>query len=198
MVLIAMETNIPLGENDLVEQAIDRFRGSLPPGWAVQQTSRTFSGGNLRQPQMLADGAIDVTAPNGVSATLVVEAKTAFSPRDVERTFGGGLTRTLRTVTYNVPILVVSEWLSPRTQDLLAEQGINYLDLTGNVLVRLDNPTVYIRSAGAERAPKQVSRGRVRLRGPKAARVLRLLLDVRPPYGVRDVAASSGVAVSYV
>lgn len=198
MVLIAMETNIPLGENDLVEQAIDRLRGSLPPGWAVQQTSRTFSGGNLRQPQTLADGAIDVTAPNGVSATLVVEAKTAFSPRDVERTFGGGLTRTLRTVTYNVPILVVSEWLSPRTQDLLAEQGINYLDLTGNALVRLDNPTVYIRSAGAERAPRQVSRGRVRLRGPKAARVLRLLLDVRPPYGVRDVAASSGVAVSYV
>lgn len=193
-----MKANIPLGEKDLVDQAIDRLREALPPSWTVQQTNRIFAGGNLAQAQTITDGAFDVSAPNGVSATLVVEAKTAFSPRDVERTFADRFTRVLRTVTHNVPILVVSEWLSPRTRELLAEQGINYLDLTGNALIRLDNPTVYIRSAGAERAPKQVSRGRVRLRGPKAARVIRLLLDVRPPYGVRDVATSSGVAISYV
>jgi len=65
----------------------------------------------------------------------------------------------------------------------MEQQGINYLDLTGNALVRLDNPAVLIRSSGAARSPKPLERGKVRLRGPKAARVLRLLLDIRPPYG---------------
>jgi hypothetical protein len=193
-----MTANMTFGETELVDKAMAWLREALPSSWTVQQTNRTFAGGNLTEPQTLADGVIDLVAPNGVNATLVVEAKTAFSPRNVERIFADPLARVLRRMNYNVPILVVSEWLSPRTRELLEEQGINFLDLTGNALIRLDNPTVYIRSAGAARAPKQVSRGQVRLRGPKAARVVRLLLDVRPPYGVRDVAAASGVAVSYV
>ncbi len=72
------------------------------------------------------------------------------------------------------------------------------MDLTGNVLIVLENPTVFIRSMGSMRAPKPVQRGTVRLRGAKAARVLRLLLDIRPPVGVREAASVTGVAVSYV
>jgi hypothetical protein len=137
----------------------------------------------------LGDGAIDLVAPNGSTVTLLVEAKRSFSPRDVERTLGARLTRHLRAMTYNVPILVISEWLSPRTGELLREQGINYLDLTGNALISLENPVlVYIRSTGARRAPKPAARGQVGLRGPKAARIVRLLIDVRPPYGVREIA----------
>lgn len=192
-----MTANEVSEERELVDRAIEWLAGALPANWTVQRSNRTVGGGNLAQPQPLADDAIDIGAPNTGTNTLIVEVKRSFSPRDVG-IFTERLPRLLRAWNYNVPIIVISEWLSPQTRQRLDEQAINYLDLTGNVLLRLENPTVFIRSAGAARAPKPAERGKVRLRGPKAARVVRLLLDVRPPYGVRDVAEACDVALSYV
>lgn len=193
-----MTANMAVAEKELVNRAIEWLREALPSTWTVKQSNRTLAGGNLTEPQAITDGVIDLVAPNNMSATLLVGAKTSVSPRDVDRMFADRLPRLLRAFSYNTPVLVVSEWLSGRTRELLEEQGINYLDLTGNARISLDNPTVFIRSAGATQAPKLVARGQVRLRGPKAARIVRLLIDVRPPYGVRDVAAVSGVAISYI
>lgn len=194
-----MSENRLLEEKELVDRAIGWLRENLPPTWSVQRSNRAYAAGNLPEPQTLGDGAIDLVASNNSTITLLVEAKRSFTPRDVERTLGPQLTRYLRAMTYNVPILVISEWISPRTRELLREQGINYLDLTGNTLVSVDNPyLVYIRTTGANRAPKPVTRGQVGLRGPKAAGIVRLLIDVRPPYGVREIAESSSVAVSWV
>lgn len=193
----AMGENGRVTEKELVDRAIEWLGRALPATWSVRRSDRSYGGGNLTEPQTLVDSAIDIVGQN-MSATLVVEGKRSFSPRDVELTFGPNLPRVLRTLTYNIPILVVSEWLSPRTRELLEAQGINYLDLTGNALIRLENPVVYIRSMGASRAPKPASRGQVGLRGAKAARIVRLLIDVRPPYGVREIAEVSGVVVSWV
>ena len=190
-----MIENTALEEKELVDRAIAWLREALPATMSVKRSDRAS---NLSE-QTMGDGAIDLVAKNGMSATLVLEAKRSFSPRDVERTLGPQLTRRLRAMAFNVPILVISEWLSPRTRELLREQGINFLDLTGNALISLDNPVVvYIRSTGASQAPKSVTRGQVGLRGPKAGRIVRLLIDVRPPYGVREIAAASGVVVSWV
>ncbi len=193
----AMGENGRVTEKELVDRAIEWLGRALPETWSVGRSDRSYGGGNLAESQTLGDSAIDIVAQN-MSATLVVEARRSFSPRDVELTFGPNLPRVLRTLTYNIPILVVSEWLSPRTRELLEAQGINYLDLTGNALIRLDNPAVYVRSMGASRAPKPAARGQVGLRGAKAARIVRLLIDVRPPYGVREIAEASGVVVSWV
>lgn len=192
-----MAENTPSEEKELVDRAIEWLGNAVPAAWSVQRSNRAYGGGSMAEPQTLGDSAIEIVTQN-VSATLVVEAKRSFSPRDVELTFGPSLPRVLRTLTYNIPILAVSEWLSPRTKELLEAQGINYLDLTGNALIRLDNPVVYVRSMGASRAPKPATRGRVGLRGAKAARIVRLLIDVRPPYGVREIAEASGVVVSWV
>ena len=192
-----MIANAASEERQLVDGAIAALSKDLPASWQVRRSSRTVVGKGSDQ-QSLADDLIEIAAgPNGVTAALVVEAKRLFGPRDVERLSGDRLFRVLR-LNYNLPVLVVSEWLSPRSRELMEQQGINYLDLTGNALVRLDNPAVLIRSSGAARSPKPLERGKVRLRGPKAARVLRLLLDVRPPYGVRELAMACGVAGSYV
>ena len=192
-----MIANAASEERQLVDGAIAALSKDLPASWQVRRSSRTVVGTGSDQ-QSLADDLIEIAAgPNGVTAALVVEAKRLFGPRDVERLSGDRLFRVLR-LNYNLPVLVVSEWLSPRSRELMEQQGINYLDLTGNALVRLDNPAVLIRSSGAARSPKPLERGKVRLRGPKAARVLRLLLDVRPPYGVRELAMACGVAGSYV
>ena len=185
-------------ENDLVNRAIQWLQQALPQGWKVQRSEMSFGGGNQGQPQSLGDAGLDLIADNTVRTTFIVEVKRSYAPRDVEATFGASLARNLRTVTFNFPILVISDWLSPRTRELLSGQGINYLDLTGNALIRLSNPTLFISSMGAAKASRQATKGQVSLRGAKAAEIVRLLIDVRPPYGVREVGVAAGVVASWV
>ncbi|MCA1689823.1 MAG: hypothetical protein LC720_05100 [Actinobacteria bacterium] len=83
-------------------------------------------------------------------------------------------------------------------RELLAAEKVNYIDLTGNALVRLDNPALYITTAGSARDPSPAPRGKARVRGPKAARLIRTLIDVRPPYGVGELAAATGLGPGYV
>jgi hypothetical protein len=205
--VIAVMADALSEERALVDRVIDTLSKSLPATWKVRRSERTVASSTVasstvasstaEQPQSLADDLVEVSAPNGLTGVLVVEAKRSFGPRDVERLSSDRLFRVLR-FNYNLPVLVVSEWLSPRARELMEEQGVNYVDLTGNALVRLDNPAVFVRSAGAARSPKPLERGKVRLGGPKAARVVRTLLDVAPPYGVRELASACGVAGSYV
>jgi hypothetical protein len=115
----------------------------------------------------------------------------------VERLLGSA-GRKLRALVPGFAILVVAPWLSPRTRELLAEEGMHYLDLTGNALIRLDNPAVFIRTDGAQRDPSPAPRGKARVRGPKAGRLIRCLVDVRPPYGVRELAAATRLTPGYV
>lgn len=152
--------------------------------------------GNPSEPRTL-DAAIDVRGNQGVTTTLAVEAKNSFEPRDVDNLLPG-LARQLRSLGGNIPVLVVAPWLSERTRERLAAEGINSIDLTGNGLVRLENPTLYLESVGARRNPNSTPSGRARVRGPKAARVVRLLADVRPPYGVRQLARATGLTPGYV
>lgn len=180
---------------DLIDRAVSWLDEAIPQSWTVGRSTTSFGGTSGTEPRRL-DAAIDLKASNGVGTTLAVEAKRTFTPRDAEQMLTG-LASQLRTLAHGAAILVVADWLSPRTQALLAEQDVNFLDLTGNALIRLENPTLYIRAQGSTRNPEPQPRGRARVRGPKAARVVRLLVDVRPPYGVRAIAAATGVALSY-
>lgn len=64
---------------------------------------------------------------------------------------------------------------------MLYARGINYLDLTGGTRLRLDEPTVFLRTDGAPRDPEPTERAPASLRGAKAGRLVRVLADVRPP-----------------
>lgn len=173
--------------------AVAWLRSRLPETWEVGPTSRA----EFQAAEGGIDAAIDLRGPNGTFTTMVVEVRRAFGPRDVDRLLTG-IGRTLRTLAGHIPILVVAPWLSQRSRELLADEGLNYLDLTGNALIRLDNPTVYIQTDGAPKDPSPPPKGKARVQGPKAGRLIRFLADVRPPYGVRELAASSGLAMSYV
>ena len=188
-----MTANIALTENEMVEAAVVWLRGRIPASWEIGPTDRqmpTPGGGRV-------DAAIDMKGPNGIYTTVAVQAKKSFGPRGVDQLLGS-LGRTLRNLAGNVPILVVAPWLSDRTQERLRDEGINYLDLTGNSLFRLDNPTLYIETQGARKDPSPLPRCKARLQGPKAGRVVRTLVDVRPPYGVRELAGAVGLTPGYV
>jgi hypothetical protein len=176
----------------LRDQAIFWLEARLPRGWNVEGSDVL---GHEDAP--LTHSTISLKAASGTFATIAVEERQSISPRDVVGLLPP-LAKAARRLAGNVPLLVVAPWLSTRTQELLAEQEINYIDLTGNALLRLDNPGFYLQTAGSERNPAPKERGRAQLRGAKAARLIRLLADVCPPYGVRDLAEAAGLAPGYV
>jgi hypothetical protein len=187
-----MTENGMLSENEMPQAAVAWLRQRLPGSWEVVPTARAeFQTGKAR-----VDTAFDIKSPN-MFTTMVVEAKRVFGPRDVDRLLTG-VGRTLRVLSPNIPILLVTPWLSRRTQELLAGEGINYLDLTGNALIRLEYPSLYIETHGASKDPFPPPKSKARVQGPKAGRLIRLLVDVRPPYGVRELAMAGGLAFSYV
>lgn len=188
-----MKANTTLTENDMVEEAVAWLRLRLPESWEIGPTSRQMpspGGGRI-------DAALDIKGSNGTFVTIAVEVKKNFGPRGVDQLLGG-LGRTLLTLAGNIPILVVAPWLSDRTRERLRAERINYLDLTGNAFLRLDNPTVFIETQGSRKDPSPLERGKARLQGPKAGRLVRTLIDVRAPYGVRDLAAASDLTPGYV
>lgn len=188
-----MAANTTIRENDLFDAAVAWLRDRIPSTWSVETSDEPESTAGARR---RLDATIVIKSP-GVYATLAVEAKRSLGPRDVAGLFGS-VGRTLRALYPNTPILVVAPWLSPRTRELLTAEGVNYLDLTGNALVRLENPALFFQSQGADRDPSPTPRAKARVRGPKAARLIRTLVDVRPPYGVRDLAEATGLAPGYV
>jgi hypothetical protein len=190
-----MSANSTKEATGLIGGAVALLGEWLPPGWTAERTERQIVGPYTQTPARV-DAVIDLRGSNA-NATFAVEARESFEPRDVERLLSG-LSRTLRSLAGNVPLLVVAPWLSSRTQELLRNEGINYIDLTGNAWVRLDYPAVFIRNIGAARNPEPRAREVVRVRGPKAGRLVRTLVDVRPPYGVRELADATKLAPGYI
>ncbi len=192
-----MLANGPIEQTDLIDAAVVQLREMLPASWTVERSNRAEVAANSGEGRSLADGAIDLRDPRGTYVTLAVEAKRSFDPRAVER-LSGGLSSVIRSIAGHIPLLVVAPWISSRTQELLTRDGINFIDLTGNARIKLENPALYISAVGAARNPQPMPRGQARVRGPKAARLIRLLIDVSPPYGVTEVAAATGLTQGYV
>src|ERR671925_585260 len=111
-------------KNNLAEAAVLWLRERMPGTWSVELSSQL----EMAMGAGRADATIEVRSPN-LSATLAVEERRSLGPRDVDRLLGS-LGRTRRPRSPNIPILVVAPWLSARTRDLLAAEGLNYIDLT--------------------------------------------------------------------
>jgi hypothetical protein len=139
----------------------------LPPSWRLQRPSRT--------------SAVSLRAPDGTTARLTVLRRRKLEPKDV---------LTLRSSSRQdfKDTLVTAQFLSPRTRQLLREAGASYADASGNMRVVVDRPGIFMEAEGAQKDPGRKPRSLASLKGPAAARVVRALCDVRPPYGVRRLA----------
>jgi hypothetical protein len=173
----------------LTEAAVAILERRLPPRWTVQA-----------QPSLNSTEGVDfvVRSENGnAQNNLLVEAKRTFAPRDVVE-LTGGLFGRLRGRTGSVPILLVAPYISPRARELLVENDINYLDLTGNVRIAMEYPGLFILTEGAQVDPAPMARGARGLRGAKVGAVVRALVDARPPYTGAQLARTSEVNEGYV
>jgi hypothetical protein len=93
--------------------------------------------------------------------------------------------------------VVVSRFLSRSTRERLREAQLCYADLTGNLWLSLSTPGLFIEAQGAIKDPDRKARPARTLKGPRAGRVVRVLCDLRPPIGVRELAGRAVVDPGY-
>lgn len=176
-------------ESALISQAERLLADSLGQGWAVRRLDEPRLDSSTQRP----DAILTVTAPDGRKAQQVVEVKQNAFPRDVSSWL-----RTLTPASPDSSYLLVSRFLSPRTRSLLEAAGVNYIDMTGNALVRIEWPSVLVLRQGAAKDPAPSTEPAKSLRGAKAARVVRALCDYGVPATSRSVAARAEVTPGYV
>jgi DNA-binding MarR family transcriptional regulator len=179
-------------ESEILQDARSRL-AELLPGHFTLGDATIDQGGPADGP----DAIWQLQEQNSGYGLILVEARGSFTPRDVTRLrerLSGPVWRLMRDPT----VLVVAPWLSPRTRSLIEESGYSYLDLTGNVSFRIDRPAVYIKLQGADRDPNPRPKTQAGLHGPKARRLVRLLVDAMPPQRSTDLAKAGGLTPGYV
>jgi transcriptional regulator with XRE-family HTH domain len=162
--------------NKIVQEGLQVFRRHLPPGWSVAAH---------------AGAAVEVSAPDGRMGVLALTPRARLAPKDVlpladELAAGRG-----------IPV-VIAPFLTESTRARLREHGLWYLDLTGNVRIVLTDPGLFIEAQGASIDPNREARPARSLRGPKAGRVIRALIEHTSPPGVRELAGLTGIDAGYV
>ena len=196
--LFHMMRNIYISETSLIETAAREIGKRLPPRWLLLDRGRNAPGQSPKGPAREVDAVLEIRDPDGLSSDIIVEAKTnPVEPRLVS--FVASKLKS-RLVSMGVEagepkarpaILLVSTYLSPLTKERLEEAGISYADSTGNLRLAVDRPAVFIETVGAEKNPFREDRPLRSLKGRRAARVARGLLDYRTPFGTRELAAET-------
>jgi len=182
----------------LLDQGVHALADLLGPGWTIRRVQH--QGEETSSSDQGADAVLEVT-PAGPSpyAEFLVDLKSKISPRQAEEIL---LPKNalVRRVSNRTNLMLMAPWIAPRTQRILRDHGISYLDLTGNVYVRVSQPAIIINTQGAIREPRVAApkNARTTLAGPKAGRLVRLLADVAPPYRATQLADHTGLSLPYV
>lgn len=180
---------MPFTDNSLISDAQGVLGARLPAGWRtdLEQEPDTV------EPRL--DARLRVHAPDGRAAYLAVEAKRSLQPRGVLE-----LRARIQELqlTPGEPCVVFAPYLSPAVRERLTESGLGFVDLTGNIRIALANPGLFIEAGGADVNPDRQSRASRSLRGDKAGRIVRALVDHEQPPGVRELAALADANPGYV
>lgn len=185
------------GEQRLLTELLAALRSRLPATWSIESQTEPIP---VSAPprNMRPDAIVTIRAPDGTAAEIVVEAKAHLDSRGIRP-----LTSQVRLYQQALGTsagLIISSYLSPRARDILGEEGLSYADSTGNLRVALDRPAVFIHTDGASADPwaADLDRPLRSLRGPTASRIVRALIDFRPPFGVQQLAERSKTSLGSV
>lgn len=181
-----------LNEHEIIEQIVPALESLLKPVPFVKGLEFSFE--PLLPDNRHADFIAIVNAGHD-KYRLVAEVKKNLQPRMVHDA--------IRQVRLNcsyigesVHPLIISEYISPRTAEILIEQNISYFDLVGNC--RLSFDSIYIEKSGEK--PKSANkRGVKSLFGLKSSRMLRLMLSNSAlPWQVKELATQSELSYGQV
>jgi len=181
-----------LKEIEIINKAREKLEGLLAPV--------TFVNAIKMEQEVILDNARRVDFIAAINITnqeyrLVVETKRNLQPRYVLDTI-----RQVKEYCYLVgeqayPV-VVSDYISPRSAEILINENVSYFDLVGNC--RLCFASVYIEKEG-KKSKAVEKRGIKSLFGLKSSRMLRLMLN-NPlrPWQVKELAARSELSLGQV
>lgn len=168
--------NMDFKDNTIVREGLQELRRRLPPGWSAKPQDGT---------------TVEVAAPDRRTGAIVLEARARLAPKDV-------LPLADRLVEERETPVVVAPFLTENTRARLRERDVGYLDLTGNARIVLPEPGLFIETQGASEDPNREERPARSLRGAKAGRVVRALIELKTPPGVRELAALTKIDAGYV
>ena len=181
----------PDREADVLRASIAVLRDRLPAPWTIEE-------GEVQDPapDVGVDAELRLRAPDGSEAVVLIRAKRLLNTRDVPMALEGLYRAAARRGgDEEVVVLLASWYLAPATRERIAGAGASYIDVTGNVLVTVGRPALFLRDRGTDRDPwRGPGRPRDTLRGPPAARVVRSLIDFAPPYTVPEISERSGAS----
>ena len=182
----ATDKQLPTGMQ--VERQIERILAErIPDGWSLRSRRRDAIG------RYRVDLRAEIASPAGETAALALEIKRTLEPRDVFQVVERISMTTAGAMSRAVPV-VAAAYLSPRVRVLLRARGVGYVDTTGNVRIEISMPGLFVSTDGADRDPWPRDYKLRSLRGRGAARAMRAIIDSRPPYGVRELAQSTGAS----
>ena len=191
-----MARNSYVSETLLVEKAAKEISSRLPPRWSLFNRGRGAAAQSPRESIRMIDAIWELRSPDGLSSDIIVEVKA----NPVEPRMVGNVSSQLKELSSQgydqtgatTACILVSPYVSPLTRERLAGAGICYADSTGNIRFAVDRPAVFIETQGADKNPFREDRPLHSLKGRSSARVVRGLLDYRPPFGTRELAAKIG------
>jgi len=187
--VLCMMRNTTTSDNTTFSRALGELRSRLPETWRVDVVEqRAYVPG--------PDAVVRVVGPNGQASILTVEVKSRLDPKDVESLVSRIEMR--RWQNDDAMPLVASRYLGERTRESLRGLGAGYIDLTGNMYLRLDAPAVAIERVGASKDPEPTQRPARSLKGAKAGRLVRTLIDFLPPRGTREIGKIAQIDPGYV
>ncbi len=166
-------------DNVVLRHAVEQIQRCLPGHWSTSVTLKTNDA---------ADARLTIKTPAGASAALAIGARRQLDPRLVAEVAGA-----LKTAAADA-FVVIAPFLGPRTRERLADEGLGYVDLVGNMRLLLDRPTVFISSRGEDSSPWAAPRTARSLHAAKASRLVRALVDAdaeRAGWGPRHRSASA-------
>jgi hypothetical protein len=170
-------------DNVVLRHAVEQIQRCLPSHWSTSVATKTND---------VADARLTIRTPAGASAALAIGARRQLDPRLVGEVAGA-----LKTASADA-FLIVAPFLGARTRARLADEGLGFVDLVGNIRLVLDRPTVFIAARGEEKSPWAGPRANRSLHAAKASRIVRALADGAPPFGVRQLAALAETDPGYV
>ncbi len=181
--------NTTTSDNTTLARTLGELRSRLPETWCVDVVDqRAYVPG--------PDAVVRVVGPDGQASILLIEVKSRLDPKDVGPLVSRSEMR--RWQNSEATPVVVARYLGERTRESLRAQGAGYIDLTGNMYLRLDAPAVAIERTGADKDPEPTQRPARSLKGAKAGRLVRTLVDFTPPLGTREIAKIAGIDPGYV
>ena len=176
-------------DNQIIRRTADVIEQCLPADWSMD-VLRDLPNGPRRP-----DAVLKLTAPGGESVSFVAESKTSITSRSLD----GALRQVAALIADsggNALPLIAADFIGRQAKQFLQERGVSYVDTTGNLRLSAARPGLFIEATGATKDPRPAAEPLQSLRGRGAGRAIRALVDVHPPFGVRELAARTEVSAA--